>query len=239
MHIVYKITYKPHLDTPYPKYYIGSKYNYVGNYFGSSASNQIFHYTEGVKLKDWWKSRNKKDFTFEILYEFDDISPGGLVLVEREFHEFLNVMGPEYFNQSIATKGFCSQPKNSNTRSIMSQSTKLYWNTSEGIEKRKRLSERNRMYKSEQQKKLYQREPFRRDIARQNRLGTKHSPESKQKCRESKLKYVEYKGNDYLGWQSLLKATGVSEFLYRKYYMKGFDPEPNIARRHHPIFKEL
>ena len=59
MNILYKVTYLPHLNTNWPKYYVGSKYNYKGNYFGSVDSKQIYEYTEGLTLKDWWKKEKK------------------------------------------------------------------------------------------------------------------------------------------------------------------------------------
>lgn len=39
---------------------------------------------------------------------------------------------------------------------------------------------------------------------------------------------IEYKGDVYYGWQELKEKTGVSKHLYKKYYMKGMDPEFRI-----------
>ena len=145
MHILYKITYIPHLNTSYPKYYIGSKYNYNGKYYGSVSSKQVFEYTNGVSLCDWWKSKKKnpENFIFEILESYEDITPNDLVLCEKDLQLKLNVLSEEYFNQSIAAKGFCSVKKSENTKKLMSEKTKEYWNSKEGEEKRQRLINRN------------------------------------------------------------------------------------------------
>lgn len=42
-------------------------------------------------------------------------------------------------------------------------------------------------------------------------------------------KKVEYKGKTYQSWPDLLEKTGVSKYLYKKYYMNGIDPEPRIG----------
>ena len=155
MHVLYKITYLPHLNTENPKYYIGSKYNYKGNYYGSIASKKKFDYTDGLTLKDWWKTRNKLDFKFDIIKTYNDISPQDLVIKERDLQLELNVLDYDFFNQSIATRGFVSSIKNDETRQKQSISTKAYWDSPEGIEKRKRLSERNKEVKSKELKEKW------------------------------------------------------------------------------------
>lgn len=42
-------------------------------------------------------------------------------------------------------------------------------------------------------------------------------------------KKVEYKGTTYESWPDLLKKTGVSKHLYKKYYLNGIDPEFRIG----------
>jgi hypothetical protein len=146
--ILYKITYLPHLNTNYPKYYIGSKYKYTGNYFGSIASNQSFEYTNGLKLKDWWKLKQKEnihDFSFEIIKEFDaNITPKQLVEEESKLHIQLDILNDEYFNQSIATKGFCSTKNTDETKLKKSLKTKEFWNSNNGKLKKQKLIERNK-----------------------------------------------------------------------------------------------
>ena len=157
MHILYKITYLPHSDTEYPKYYIGSKYNYKGDYYGSVASTQVFGYTDGLELRQWWKRElnNKNNFIFEILDQFENIST--LELVEREYdlHISLNVLASEYFNQSIATKGYVSIKNSEETKRKKSEKTKKYWDSEEGKLKKERLSERNRLTKSDEMKEKW------------------------------------------------------------------------------------
>jgi hypothetical protein len=149
MNVIYRITYKPHLGTNFPKYYIGSKYNYKGNYFGSLASNQVFDYTEGESLKKWWKNRNKDDLLFEII-ECLECTPQQLILSEREYQLQQNVLSPEFFNQTIANKGLFSKQKSEETRHKMSVATKHFWSSKEGLAKKQRLIERNKTIGAEQ-----------------------------------------------------------------------------------------
>lgn len=41
---------------------------------------------------------------------------------------------------------------------------------------------------------------------------------------------LEYKGKVYLGWNELYELTKVSKFLYKKFYLNGFDPEDRIGK---------
>jgi len=90
MNIIYRITYLPHLknQTP-PYYYVGSKFNYNENYWGSPSSKQKDWYTENLTISNWWKEKIKQDksnFYFEIISEFKKIEP--LELVEEEKKKF-------------------------------------------------------------------------------------------------------------------------------------------------------
>jgi len=150
MHILYKVTYLPHLGTDYPKFYIGSKYNYKGNYYGSVDSKQIYPYTEGKHLKEWWKEQkqNPDNFLFEIMEVFDTITPEELVERERDLQLSLDVLSEEYFNHSVATKGFYSRKRSDETKKIVSDKTKEYWASEAGVLKKRRLIERNKNYQS-------------------------------------------------------------------------------------------
>lgn len=157
MHVIYKITYLPHLirQTP-PYYYIGSKFNYDGKYMGSPASNQMDWYTEEMAIKNWWKTQilaKPKDFLFEVLEVVNTDSPQFLVEVEKDYHIKLDVRHSlDYFNKSIATSGWVSSPRTDLTKELSSKKTSEYWNSPEGEEKKKRLSERNRTTHSEKMK---------------------------------------------------------------------------------------
>ena len=146
MHILYRVTYLPHLNTIWPKYYIGSKHNYKGNYFGSVTSKQIYEYTEGLTLKDWWKKQKKNtgNFLFEVIATYEEITPQELVKKEHDLHVELNVLSDEYFNHSIATKGYCAIKNSIETKKIKSKKTKIYWDGEEGQKKKQRLIERNK-----------------------------------------------------------------------------------------------
>ena len=235
MHVLYKITYIPHLNTDYPKYYIGSKYNWKPGYFGSISSKRVFEYTNGHTLKEWWKEETKtpSNFIVEIVMSFANITPNELVQHERLLQEQLNVLSCEYFNQCLAIRGFVSSKKDVETKRLLSESTKRFWESEQGQLKRQRLIERNRLTKSDEIKRKWQSDP---DFARRAIEASKrpNKPEHNRKIREAKLQQIDYKGNVYWGWDDLQTQTGVTKFLYRKYYLQGFDPEVNIGIRHNP-----
>lgn len=150
--LIYRVWYLPFvMSDKNPKYYCGSKYHYKGNYFGSPSAKLITEYSNGMSLKDWWKSeikRDKSNFYFEILELCDsDYTPEQLILKEVEWHTKLNVLSEEYFNQSTAAKGFYSRPKSGpvgeGTRKRQSKKTKEYWDSPEGQAKRERMIKRN------------------------------------------------------------------------------------------------
>ena len=96
---------------------------------------------------------NKDDFYFEIILEYDEISPKQLVEEEKKIHIELNVKNSEeYFNRSVATSGWVSVPRTDDTKKKMSRITKNYWdqNSQKALERRKELSERNRKIKSKE-----------------------------------------------------------------------------------------
>lgn len=207
MNIVYKITYLPHLNTDLPKYYIGSKFNYKGNYFGSIASKQIFDYTNGKSLKHWWKTRNRDEFVFQILAEYDNISPTDLVLKEREVQKELGIESSDYFNQAFAAKGFCSKIKSEATKIQMSLSMSNFWNTEAGLQKRERLRQRNKQTKSQECYDRYKDPEFKARVV-SKLLDTV----------ERNKKQIEYEGNLYSGWKSFTSQTGISRYRYLQHY---------------------
>ena len=158
MHILYKVTYLPHLETEHPKYYIGSKYNYKGDYFGSVDSKQVYSYTNGKPLRDWWKEQKQypESFLFEIIESFEEITPEELVIKERDLHIKLNVLSESYFNHSIATKGFCSKKRSEESKKHISNKTKKYWDSDAGKMKKQRLTERNKNCQSDWMKQKWQ-----------------------------------------------------------------------------------
>lgn len=243
MNIIYKVTYLPHLSTNYPKFYIGSKFNYKNNYFGSIASRKKFEFTEGLTLKDWWKKQVKNNpnlFLFEILEDCSMLDKHQLANKEKEYQLERNVaLSSEYFNQAIATGLFVSSTKDTETRYKMSTSLKVYYQTPEGIEKRKRLIERNKTLHSISMKNKWK-NPSEKMLESLNKLiALKPSKENIEKLKKARLTDIEYKGKMYKGWYSLLQQTGVSKHLYKKYYLKGFDPEVNIGVKHNLTLKPL
>jgi len=159
MNIIYKVTYLPHLSTNYPKFYIGSKFKYKGNYFGSIASRKKLEFTEGVSLKDWWKKQckhNPNAFQFEILEDCSMLDKHQLAEKEKEYQLKHDVAhSSEFFNQAIATGLFVSGKKDEETKTKMSKSLKEYYQTPEGLEKRKRLVERNKILSSNTMKEKW------------------------------------------------------------------------------------
>lgn len=162
MHILYQVTYIPHLGTDFPKYYVGSKYNYVGNYFGSVDSRCIFDYTDGMTLRDWWKSRKPSNFKFQILASFEDISPKELLQKEHELHLALDILTDDYFNRTTAIptmypgKGYKLGAK---ARKNFSIARKRHWDSEEGEARKERLrnpDEATRLLKSKLAKQRWQ-----------------------------------------------------------------------------------
>jgi len=49
---------------------------------------------------------------------------------------------------------------------------------------------------------------------------------------------IEYNGVEYYGWRELQEATGLSKFLYKKYYLKGINPIPRIGKNG-PVSKPI
>jgi hypothetical protein len=127
-------------------------------YWGSPSSKQKDWYTEGHSISEWWKKKikeNKNDFLFEIIIQFNEITPIQLVEEEKKYQLELNVKhSQEYFNKSIATTGWVSVPRTDETKEKIRQITKEYWNknTEKSIERRKKLSERNKKVKSKELK---------------------------------------------------------------------------------------
>jgi hypothetical protein len=162
MNIIYRITYLPHLknQTP-PYYYIGSKYNYNKNYWGSPSSKQKDWYSDNMSIKEWWKIKiknNINDFSFEILEEYNNMNASELVLEEKKIQLQFNVKNnDEYFNKSIATSGWVSVPRTKDSKEKISNITKKYWsdNSDKAKQRRELLSQRNKQTKSQQMKEKW------------------------------------------------------------------------------------
>ena len=156
MHVIYQTTYLPHLEgnTP-PFYYVGSKHQYRGNYFGSPSAKRIEWYTNGLSICQWWKEETKNHperFEVNILESIEDCTPQELVECELKHQKILNVMdGDLYFNSAYAALNFVSQPKHSSTKRKMAIKTKAYWESEAGKLKKEKLIERNRLVKSFEQ----------------------------------------------------------------------------------------
>lgn len=228
MNIIYMITYLPHVGTSYPKYYIGSKFNYAGegSYMGSPSSSQVFEYTSGDSLKEWWKSRvvsEPDNFKFEIISEHD-CTPKELVEFEKDVHIKYDVLSSEYFNQSIATSGWVSVKRSESTKAIISHKTREFWKTEEGQLKKDRMRKRNSKLKSAEMRARWEDPEFRN--MKISEFKKPNSKEHNKNISESKLKSnpIEYNGSVYYGWKSLLESEGISKHMYRKYYKNGIDP---------------
>lgn len=52
------------------------------------------------------------------------------------------------------------------------------------------------------------------------------------------IKQIEYKGVYYNGYKALKEKTKVTQLLYKKYYLNGYDPEVNIGN-FHPVKVKL
>lgn len=224
MHIIYKITYIPHLESAYPKFYIGSKLNYKGNYFGSLHSKQIFEYTDNQPLALWWKTRDKNDFLFEILYQTENhITAEQLCEIELQYQKHYNIRNGDYFNQAFANGKFVSKKRSKETKQLLAERTKQFWQTENGKRKKLRLIDYNKSTKSAEMAERWKNDiQFReRSILRARQ---KKSTIHKQKIGEGNKKRIEYNGKQYVGYQHLKQETGITSHLYRKYYLNGIAP---------------
>jgi hypothetical protein len=126
-------------------------------YMGSPSSNQMDWYTEGLSIRNWWKNKiktNPESFLIDIIEVVNTDSPQFLVEIEKNYHIDLNVKySLHYFNKSIATCGWVSAPRTDHTKKLVSEKTSEYWNsTTAGLEKKKRLVERNKTIHSDKMK---------------------------------------------------------------------------------------
>ena len=128
-------------------------------------------------------------------------------------------------NWELATRANTGRKRPEHS-AAMKIKTKEYWDSPAGIEKKKRLSERNRQVKSEQLKQAWKDGKM---VLPPNRKDNK-SEEHKRKIGEGNKKTHEYCGEYYHGWDKLLKETGVSKHLYNKYYTKGINPTPYFRK---------
>ena len=159
MHVLYRITYLPHLNLDCnPKYYIGSKHNYCKSYLGSPSSNQEDWFTNGLSIREWWKNETllfPEKFQFEIFESYDNITTFELVEKEYELHVRLEVLGDEYFNKAYATKGWVGVKKTDHSKEKASKSIKEYWDNTENENRREKLRIFNRETKGELLKKMW------------------------------------------------------------------------------------
>ena len=218
MHILYKITFIPHLRTAFPKYYIGSKYNYKGNYFGSVDSSQIYEFTNGLQLREWWKlqKKNPDNFLFEIIESFENITALELVEKERDLQISLNVLSEDFFNHSIATKGFCSVKKSATTKQVMSEKTKAFWDSEEGLLKKQRLAERNRQLKSLQMKEKWK-NPSEKMLQAPRDGRPKGAKDMKQRALRKDTRKVKHKSREYENAIDASKHAGVHPVTIRRW----------------------
>jgi 5-methylcytosine-specific restriction endonuclease McrA len=87
-------------------------------------------------------------------------------------------------------------------------------------------NEQRRQETSERMKKTWQGK-HRESLLKNNR---KISKIGAQAAKLVVSKKIEYKGHIYIGWQELLNETGISKFLYKRFYLKGFDPSDRIGK---------
>lgn len=197
MNIIYLITYIPHLNTSFPKYYVGSKYRYDGKYLGSPSSKKILDFTEGKTLGQWWKEKTKtnpNNFRFDILFVGnEDISPNELVLIEHDIQKDWNVLTLDFFNQTLATRGWVSGPRENVTKQLISQKTKAYWSTDAGIDKKYRLIERNQTLHSTRMKYKWK-EPSEKMLTMRRPGRGKGVKDKMPRCRPDRYKVL-FNGN--------------------------------------------
>jgi len=95
----------------------------------------------------------------------------------------------------------------------VSQSVKKSWEND--YARREKASQTAREY----QRKLKEKDPekYHNEMRKRAKLGAA-------KAKEIVLKDIEYYGTIYRGWSDLQEKTGVTRFLYNKFYKKGINP---------------
>lgn len=121
---------------------------------------------------------------------------------------------------------------------VMNQDKKEVYISEEGKLKKERLRERNMLKHSEWMKQKWE-TPTEAMLDAIKHFKEPKTQEHKTKIKESKLTDIEYKGKIYRGWDALLKTTGVTKHLYKKYYLNGYDPEVNVGVKHNPKLVSL
>lgn len=127
----------------------------------------------------------------------------------------------EHFRKSWSK--FLSENHSSVTNSEwcqkVSESVKRSWENDEA------RREKTGQIASEYQRKLKEKDPekYHNEMRRRAKIGA-------QKAKEVLLKDIEYYGIMYRGWSDLQEKTGVTKFLYNKFYKQGIDPTFRINK---------
>ena len=58
----------------------------------------------------------------------------------------------------------------------------------------------------------------------------KRSKAGAAKSKEKMSKKISYKGTDFVGWKELEDKTGISRYLYNKFYRHGIDPSFRVGK---------
>lgn len=131
-------------------------------------------------------------------------------------------------NELVAgTSSMCGHTQMESTKELIAAATRRYWESEAGIEKKCRLSERNRRLKSDELKyKWTYDEKFKTKMF--NRLSTKHTDEIKQLLSDSKKQYWN------VNKESIVRKVRVDGVVYDNAkdaaVVYGIDPV-NVRRR--------
>lgn len=209
-------------------------------YIGSSNVTRIRNGYRGSVSSKKWKSIWKEELTFnpelfstEIVFECDRREDA--ISKELELQKLYNVVkSAEWINEGYAKiNGYAGRNVTGDHNPMYGRGDKIRkWvkdnpelasarNRKAAITQWANENTRANRVRSMQGKKknIKDTEAF-REMQRQKALI----------CKEKHAIKIEYYGVTYTGWRELHEATGVSKHLYKKYYMKGINPNGRIGK---------
>lgn len=104
-------------------------------------------------------------------------------------------------------------------RERLSASVEKSWEND--VERRHRLSEKMKLYNETRKSKDF--EAYLQEQRKRSKAGAA-------KSKEIVTKKIAYEGREFLGWKELEDETGISRYLYNKFYRHGINPSFRVGK---------